>query len=84
MLQYRILHYAEFAPAKLAQLNTAQASSSVVQYLSRQSDDGILKFGRAKLSTKALFIRLIIRLFRLIFFRRNNIFLSQQISQQCF
>jgi hypothetical protein len=23
MLQYRILHYAEFAPAKLAQLNTA-------------------------------------------------------------
>jgi hypothetical protein len=23
MLQYRILHYAEFAPTKLAQLNTA-------------------------------------------------------------
>jgi hypothetical protein len=32
----------------------------------------------------ALFIRLIIRLFQLIFFSQNNIFLSQQISQKCF
>jgi hypothetical protein len=32
----------------------------------------------------ALFIRLIIRLFQLVFFSRNRIFLSQQISQQCF
>jgi hypothetical protein len=31
-----------------------------------------------------LFIRLIICFFQLVFFSRNNIFLSQQISQQCF
>jgi hypothetical protein len=35
-------------------------------------------------ATKSLFIRLIIRLFQLIFFSQNSIFLSQQISQQCF
>jgi hypothetical protein len=32
----------------------------------------------------SLFARLIIRLFQLIFFSWNSIFLSQQISQQCF
>jgi hypothetical protein len=35
-------------------------------------------------STIVLLIWLIIRTFQLVFFRRNNIFLSQQISQQCF
>jgi hypothetical protein len=34
--------------------------------------------------TMALFIWLIIRAFQLIFFSRNSIFLSQQISQQYF
>jgi hypothetical protein len=32
----------------------------------------------------SLFTRFIIRLFQLVFFSRNSIFLSQQISQQCF
>jgi hypothetical protein len=33
---------------------------------------------------KVLFIRLIIHLFSACFFSRNSVFLSQQISQQCF
>jgi hypothetical protein len=51
-----------------------------------QSKSTKTEFKKRKKSTEtaALFIRLIIRTFQLVFFSRNSIFLSQQISQQYF
>jgi hypothetical protein len=54
--------------------NIANLIDNTKEYSSKSSID----------VTMALFIRLIIRLFQLVFLAETVFFLSQQISQQCF